>query len=97
MIPGFAAVQRVTADAVVGTSGAPTVVWSVTVNSGTSPTITLRNGTAATDTALFDPATATAPTHFDFPNGMHFPAGCYADVGGTSPVVTITYNTMATS
>lgn len=92
MVPQYAAATRVTADAAVGTSGRKIVVWSVTVNSGTSPTITLRNGTAATDTAIWDPATATAPSHYAFPHGMFFPAGCFADVGGTSPVVTITYN-----
>lgn len=92
LTPGFAAIQQVTADLAVGTSGEPTVIWSITVQSGTSPQITIRNGTAVTDTIVWGPNTAGTNLHYDFPNGLWCPAGAFADVTGTSPVVDITYN-----
>lgn len=97
LYPGFALRQNITADTVIGTSGLPTVIYSITVQSGTSVGITIRNGTGTGDTAVWGPTAALTPsttvpgTHFAFPNGLFCPLGGYADV--TNPgVVDITYN-----
>ena len=98
LYPGFALRQNVTADTVIGTSGLPTVIYSITVQSGTTAQITIRNGPAVTDTIVWGPTVAYTPAatvpamHFAFPNGLFCPLGGYADVAGTSPVIDITYN-----
>ena len=97
LAPGPATSQQVTADAVVGTADVPTTVWSITIQSGTTVTITIRNGDEVTDailwgpTVAYTPAATVAPFHATFPNGLYCPAGAYADVAGTSPVVDVTY------
>lgn len=94
---GYGTPQQVTADLAIGVSGRGTVIWSITIQSGTTATITIRNGTAATDTVVwgpsagYTPAATVPPAHFDFPGGLFCPAGAFADVGGTSPVIDVTY------
>jgi len=94
-LPIAAGTQRVTADAVVGVSGAPTIVWRVEAVSGTTPTLDFKNGAAATDTAWAKQITTSNQDYG--PSGLFFPAGCYADVDGTSPVYVVSYTTLATS
>lgn len=98
LYPGYALRQQVTSDLAIGTSGLPTVIYSITVQSGTSAQITIRNGTLVTDTVVWGPTAAlttstTVPAlHCDFPNGLFCPLGAFADVTGTTPVIDITYN-----
>ena len=104
MLPqAYGVSQQITADAVIGTSGAPTVIWSITLRGTTTATITIRNGTAATDEAVWGPNVAYTPSatvpalHITFPNGLWCGAGAFADVGGTTPLADVVYNNLATS
>lgn len=95
--PGPALSQQVTADLAIGTAGRSVVIWSITIQSGTTATITIRDGDEVTDAVLwgpnagYTPAATVPPAHFSFPNGLFCPNGAFADVGG-SPVIDITYN-----
>lgn len=90
--------QRITADALVGTSGNVTLVYAITLLNGTSATdISLRNGTGTGGAILWKlaiPSGATAETDsrsiaFDKP--ILFSLGCYADMTGTSAVAYVAY------
>lgn len=92
--PGTANAVQVSADGAIGTSGLPTVVWSITVFADATATFTLINGTATPGTILWGPetaATVVGARHYEFPNGMFFPAGCFFDETAGAAVVTITY------
>ena len=94
--PGVGAVGALlTADGAVGTSGSPTVVWSITVFADATATFVLRNGTDTSGTAFWGPETAAAVVgarHYPFPNGMFFPLGCFFDETAGAASVAITYN-----
>ena len=75
---------RVTADGVVGTSGKPIRLWTVSLISGAggASTLILRNGTVVGDTAYeqIDGSAASKATTKTYEGGLLFPAGLYADV-----------------
>ncbi len=76
--------QLVTADAALGTSGARTRVFSISIlSAGTAGILSLRNGTGTGDTiyATLTCAAVSTSTVFDFgPSGMFFPNGCFVDI-----------------
>lgn len=71
-----------TADAAVGTSGKPVIVYHITLTSGgTASTLALHNGTSTSGTKLESfVGTINTTVRFNFPSGLYFPAGCFADV-----------------
>lgn len=78
---GLSGSQRLTSDGVVGTSGKPIRVYSLTTTCGTAGTVTLRNGAEVTDTAYFAHlGTANLSKTQNFEGGLRFPDGCYADL-----------------
>ena len=88
--------QVVTADGVVGTSGAETVVFALICNSGAAaPTIgAIHNGTSGSGTKLLNiqATDETSNSAFFGENGVHFPDGCYVDITTTGGDVTVVYN-----
>lgn len=88
----------VTADAAIGTSGNAILVHGVTLLNGTDATsITLRNGTSTSGTALWKLAIASNATaestsiSMPFPKPIAFPLGCFADIAGTSMAAYVAY------
>ena len=103
MLPqAFGVSNQITADAAIGTEGAPTVIWSITLRGTTTATITIRNGTGTGDPAVwgpnvaYTPAATVPPLHITFPNGLWCGAGAFADTGGTTPLADVVYNTLTT-
>ena len=76
-----AAYQRVTADGVIGVSGAAKIVYGVHMASGgAAGTVILRNGTSTSDTAVFNfVGTADDGSYFNLGPGVVFPSGVYYD------------------
>lgn len=75
---------RITADGVIGISGAPTIVYSVVIESGgTAAVIRLLNGTDSNGTEYLD-VTGTANRTLPVPDiaagGLFFPGGVFADI-----------------
>lgn len=88
--------QLVTADAVVGTSGAPTRVFSIHIISGGggAAVVSLRNGTTTSGT-IYVTQTGTTSTGATFPFGAYgqvFPAGCFVDVDTNTTSVLVAYS-----
>jgi len=73
---------RLTANGVVGVSGKPVRVYSVTVMSGgTAGKSALYNGTAISGTPyIWAAGTANTSQTTNFEGGVLFPSGCYADI-----------------
>jgi hypothetical protein len=97
LYPGVANCVQMSADGAVGTSGVPTVIWTITVFADVDATFTMRNGTTTGGTALWGPETGAAVVgarHYVFPNGMFFPSGCFYDEGTAGSIVSFTYNQM---
>jgi hypothetical protein len=91
---GYATAAQFTADSAVGTSGVPTIVWSLTVFADSTATFILRNGTDDTGTEFWGPETAAdvvGARHYWFPRGMFFPSGCFLDVTADTLLATVTY------
>ena len=86
--------QVLTADGVVGTSGAPTYVFAVTLRGGSALTrADLHNGTAASDLRASGTAPITDTATIDCgPNGIVFEDGCYLDITTTAGSVTVVYS-----
>lgn len=87
--------QRITADGVVGTSGADIRVFEVIVRSdgdGAS-VVNLRNGTAVTDTIwdVIDVASASTTTRVVYAGGLLLKGGAYIDVDSNTSFVTVIY------
>lgn len=84
-----------TDDGVIGTSGAATVVWGITVQGGVAITVCdLTDGTDGSGTVR---ALATAPINDSVcvdcgPNGLFFPSGVHLDITTTGGSVTVVYN-----
>lgn len=91
----FHTAQVRTDDGVIGTSGADTVVWAITVQGGSAVTIAdLTEGTDGSGTAR---ALATAPINDSVtvdcgPNGIYFAGGVHLDITTTGGSVTVVYN-----
>lgn len=90
--------QRVTADAAIGTSGAATLIWGITLLNGTTATdVSLRNGTGTGDAVLWKlaiPSAGTAETDsrsVAFEKPILFGSGCFADMTGTSAVAYVSW------
>lgn len=87
----------ITADGVLGTSGAPVRVYNMhVISNGSGAAVTaLRAGTAVGGTIQIQ-ETGTTSTGKTFDYGMHghyFPTGCFVDVDGTNGVsVLISYS-----
>lgn len=84
----------ITADGVVGTSGAPTRVFAIHVISDASAAVPLlENGTAASNTTWIK-ETGTANTGKTFTYGDHgilFPDGCNVDCDANTISVLVSY------
>ena len=88
--------QNITADGVVGTSGAVTRLFNMHVIStgGGGAVINVRNGTLVTDT-IFIKETGTVSTGKTFDYGLHghvFSSGCYVDIDGNTTSVAVNYS-----
>tara|TARA_R110000787_G_scaffold137573_2_gene251188 strand:- start:1266 stop:1565 length:300 start_codon:yes stop_codon:yes gene_type:complete len=84
-----------TADGVVGTSGADTVVFAIVVQGGSAVTkADVTEGTDGTGTARFL-ATAgvnTTDSSFFGDKGLYFPGGVHLDITTTAGSVTVVFN-----
>ncbi len=86
---------RITADGVVGTSGADTRIFEIVVRSdgdGAS-VVNLRKGTAVTDTIwdVINVATADTTVRVEYEGGLLLTGGAYIDVDGNTSFVTVVY------
>lgn len=85
-----------TQDGVVGTSGRDTIVYSVTVGAGAdAATATLYTGTSISGTPRIVVKSATAnqsETANCGSRGLFFEGGCYLDLTGTTPDITVVYS-----
>jgi hypothetical protein len=90
---GSTGVDRITADAAVGTSGNPMRVYHATVISGaTAGRLTLRNGTSTSgDYYTFTKGAANDDVTRNYEGGMLFPDGCYADLDVNVSAAVISY------
>ena len=75
----------VTADGVIGTSGAETVIWAISANGFD---VDIYDGTDATGTRVFSLA---ADNTISFPQGLHCASGVYADITG-SGILGVAFN-----
>ena len=89
--------QTITASGVLGVSGAPVVIYGVSVDSGATQSIPLfRNGSTARSAILFE-ALGTALRKVFVPNipadGAYFASGCYVSLDGNegSDGITVWY------
>lgn len=86
----------VTADGVLGTSGAATRVFNMHILSGAGGggTVALRNGTAVSDTIrIQETGIVSQGVTFDYGDKGHlFPNGCYVDVDANTTSVLISWS-----
>lgn len=90
LLPG---VQRITADSVVGVSGARIRVYSINLTStGTASTLIMKDGTSSSGTALVqvDGVISQCVTK-NFTGGLIFNSGCFADCDANISYATIVY------
>jgi hypothetical protein len=84
----------VTADGVVGTSGADLVIWNVTVKGGSATTLAdITEGTDGTGTARVDiiaPVNDTVTA--TYPKGLYMIGGAHVDITTTGGSVTVNYS-----
>lgn len=78
-------------DAVVLRSGKPVRVFTVhALSDGTATTVILRNGTDANGTIFIQlDGTISKANVINFPMGILFPAGCFADIDSHTVALTI--------
>lgn len=90
---GAYTLKQVTADGEVATAGVGLVVYALTLTAGSdAATAVFKSGGASGTTLLTLKAAANATVHAQFPGGAAFPAGCYVDVTGTGPLVSVAYS-----
>lgn len=87
--------QRITADGVVGTSGANIRIYEIIVRSdgdGAS-VVNLRKGTAVTDTIwdTINVTTADTTVRVIYAGGLKLTGGAYVDVDGNTSFATVIY------
>lgn len=96
MTPFNSGSQNVTADGVIGTSAAPTRVYSAHVISsgGGAASVLLRNGTSTGGTIYLqlDGTTSKGVTFTFGTHGQVFPAGCFVDVDGNTTSVLVAFS-----
>lgn len=88
--------QTLTADGVVGDSGAPTRVFSATwiCDNTTNVNLVLRNGTSASGAVYVQQAgTNGKSVTQNWHNGLFFPGGCFFDIDADVDSATIEYRT----
>ena len=81
-------------DIAIGTSATPIrVFYAESVSGGTAATVILRNGTSGTATAFsqIDGVINKSASRYYGPDGMYFPAGCFADVDANTTYLTVVY------
>ena len=81
-------------DLAIGTSASPTrVFYAECLSGGTAATVILRNGTSATATAFsqIDGTINKSASRYYGPDGLYFPAGCFADVDANTTYLSIVY------
>lgn len=86
--------QLITADGVVGVSGASKIVYGVHIISGaTAGVVNLRRGTAVGDAiGITHTGTISLGVTFPYPQeGFHFPGGCFVDVDANVTSVLVSY------
>lgn len=87
--------QRITADGVVGPSGADIRVFEVVVRStsGGAAVVNLRNGTTVSDTVwdVIDVAAASTTTRSVYAGGLLLKGGAYIDVDSNTSFVSVIY------
>ena len=85
-----------TADGAVGTSGRDTIVWSVIVGAGAdAATATLYAGTSTGGTKQLVGKCVTVNHSVSLDTGvrgLYFSGGCYLDLTGTTPDITVVYS-----
>lgn len=82
------------ADGLVSTSGEPVAIYAVNIiGNGSATTVTFRNGTSASGTAVLKiSAAANVTTNADFGGvGIVFPDGCFVDFDATTQQVTTVF------
>lgn len=88
-----------TADSVVGVSGKPVRIYSVTALSGaTAGKVVLRNGTTSGGTIYVNAlcGTVSQTNTFNFEGGMFFPDGCFFDKDANVTSVVVCYEQVTT-
>lgn len=87
--------QRITADGVVGTSGADIRVFAIVVRStsGGAAVVNLRNGTTVSDTIwdVIDVGAASTTTRVVYAGGLLLKGGAYIDVDANTSFVSVIY------
>jgi hypothetical protein len=89
--------QVLTADGVVGVSGRPCRVYSITWTSGGSAgQVVLRNGTTASGAIFFDKLGVVSDTDTqNFQSGRFFPGGCFFDKDSNVTRVVVSFENEA--
>ena len=85
--------QLITADGVVGVSGQAKIVYCIhIISGGTAAVVSLRRGTAVTDTiGVTQTGTISTGATFNYEGGLFFPGGCYVDVDANTTSVLVAY------
>lgn len=65
-------------------------LYSITVSSTSSGTLTVYDGTSTSGVKMIDTITPSAGATYYFPQGMQFNSGLYIDIGNTISL-TVTY------
>lgn len=92
-IPAFGIPQIFTGDGAIGTSGKPTVVWSITMHA-TTTVARLIDGTDASGTIVWGSTVSAANRHSAFPNGLYCPNGAFLDYTSGTGQIDVTYTTI---
>jgi len=81
--------KNLNADAYVLAVNVPTRVYGVILKGSGATTVTLKNA----NTTEYDVVTSAdgAVVRVNYPGGLLFPGGCYADVGSNITYVTVIY------
>ena len=88
--------QRITADGVIGVSGAPTRVYGLIIQSGAiAGVVNVYNGTDTTGTIILPTISGAANQGKAVEGipaeGIYFPAGCYVDIDANTTSVIAQY------
>ena len=86
--------KYLTADGIIGGSGLPVKIYSVTaLSGGTAGKVVLRNGSTAAGTIYVNAlcAVVSQTNTFNFESGTLFPDGCFFDKDANVTSVVVTY------
>ncbi len=92
LVPGSV---RITADGVIGRSGLPVRIYSVSlISGGTASVLSLLDGTSASGNQQVSiTGTVNTGVVVNFAGGLRFPNGCFADVDSNIASATFVFNT----